>query len=1189
MAHINTKDDLMKRAGAVFSELKKNGDEMRAAQLAGIVRKWTRKEVYIAFTGHYSAGKSSMLNTLLQEDVLPASPIPTSANLVMVRRGELKTALHTTDGRYAELHGAYDKQKVQAYCKDGSQIEMVEIEGPFSGIAPQAVLIDTPGIDSTDDAHFLSASSILHQADALFYVVHYNHVHSEENVNFLRLIKGKIPNVYFVVNQIDRHDETETDFQGYKKQVLDMLLKEGISEEHLFFTSVTEKDHPLNEFTRLRELLNRLQNQTKLQLFTYTEQKVTRLIDEHVEMLISDGDSSLSEEAASLAEKVQSLEEQLAESAEQQKRTGESFQKEVQTIIKNANLTPFDMRELAKSYLESSEKGFKKGLIFSKTKTLEEKEKRKEAFLADVQKRVQAEIDWHIIEACKTFMNRFEIKSDQLLQHILQFSTKIDETHLLRPLKKGAELTPEYVLNYTKELAENIRREAKGSAKQLLEQLKSLIAEKEERKFESAKAEYEKEKAALSGLEERLTEQRLSYEKANLIWDQWENGRDDGGQAEDWYAAEKIALQKPLETETADDSMNLHEQNRPEQTLRDAKSVSEYMALFENLARYLEGIPVLNKQREAFLAKTERLHSRQFTLALFGAFSSGKSSFANALCGRKVLPSSPTPTTATINKITKPQGTKQDGTADVTFKTETEITAELDQLLDGKMSEIKGKTLVEKLEKLLQKGMLHHDERIITENFLKAYERFGQYIADQDILTISAGELEPYVAEEETACAVREVTVYLHSPVTNKGITIVDTPGASSMNKRHTELAFQYMKDADALLYLTYYQHAFSKADRSFLRKLGLIKDAFSMDKMFFILNAADLAESAGELETVEAYVRGELLKEGIQNPHFYHVSSKQELSGKSSPFNDFSRLKKELDEFIENGLTKAAVDQLLYEGKKLCDTVIQLRRSLHRSVKEEEAEKKQIEKAFQAACSAIDEVNKGSSIFQLAEKDIEEQFYYMRQRLSYYAHDLFKAAIHPGLQNGNWQDNLQKALKSCLKEYEFEFLQELKALDIRIENMVVKYADEQWAGTIRQKLADNAYFSVHIAPEPPQTDSWDTAEAAADERAFADELKKFKTPKAFFQQNGKARLIESLASKLSDITAGWIRHEKQAFFSRCQKSTELLQKSVSQTAAEQIKEQKETYFHEPLESGDRDNIEKAYTAANKWLREIES
>ncbi len=54
--------------------------------------------------------------------------------------------------------------------------------------------------------------------DALFYVVHYNHVHAEENVKFLRSIKENIPNVYFIVNQIDRHDETETNFGDYKNR-----------------------------------------------------------------------------------------------------------------------------------------------------------------------------------------------------------------------------------------------------------------------------------------------------------------------------------------------------------------------------------------------------------------------------------------------------------------------------------------------------------------------------------------------------------------------------------------------------------------------------------------------------------------------------------------------------------------------------------------------------------------------------------------------------------------------------------------------------------------------------------------------------------------------------------------------------------------------------------------------------------
>nr|MDH3163937.1 hypothetical protein [Bacillus licheniformis] len=182
-------------------------------------------------------------------------------------------------------------------------------------------------------------------------------------------------------------------------------------------------------------------------------------------MLISDEDTALSEETASLRETVDTLKSQLADLTEQEKRAEEQIKKDIQTIAQNANITPFEMRELAKSYLESIEKGFKKGILFSKAKTLEEKQKRKEAFLADVQKRVQAEIDWHVIEAIKAFMKCFNVQNDEMLREVLQFRTVIDENDLLRSRKKGAELTPEYVLNYTKELAENIRRKAKRQAR----------------------------------------------------------------------------------------------------------------------------------------------------------------------------------------------------------------------------------------------------------------------------------------------------------------------------------------------------------------------------------------------------------------------------------------------------------------------------------------------------------------------------------------------------------------------------------------------------------------------------------------------------------------------------------------------------------------------------------------------------
>ena len=53
---------------------------------------------------------------------------------------------------------------------------------------PEGVmLVDTPGIDSTDDAHQLATESTLHLADVIFYMMDYNHVQSEVNLQFVKI------------------------------------------------------------------------------------------------------------------------------------------------------------------------------------------------------------------------------------------------------------------------------------------------------------------------------------------------------------------------------------------------------------------------------------------------------------------------------------------------------------------------------------------------------------------------------------------------------------------------------------------------------------------------------------------------------------------------------------------------------------------------------------------------------------------------------------------------------------------------------------------------------------------------------------------------------------------------------------------------------------------------------------------
>ena len=135
-----------------------------------------------------------------------------------------------------------------------------------------------------------------------------------------------------------------------------------------------------------------------------------------------------------------------------------------------------------------------------------------------------------------------------------------------------------------------------------------------------------------------------------------------------------------------------------------------------------------------------------------------------------------------------------------------------------------------------------------------------------------------YVAKEEKACFVQFINLYYDCEFTRLGITLVDTPGADSINARHTGVAFEYIKNADAILFVTYYNHAFSKADREFLIQLGRVKDVFALDKMFFLVNAADLASSDTELQLVQTYVKEQLEQYGIRFPRLYPVSSLQAL-----------------------------------------------------------------------------------------------------------------------------------------------------------------------------------------------------------------------------------------------------------------------------------------------------------------------
>jgi GTPase SAR1 family protein len=558
----------------------------------------------------------------------------------------------------------------------------------------------------------------------------------------------------------------------------------------------------------------------------------------------------------------------------------------------------------------------------------------------------------------------------------------------------------------------------------------------------------------------------------------------------------------------------------------------------------LSRIAALRSIADGLSVKAERFRNRSFTIALFGAFSAGKSSFANALIGKSVLPVSPNPTTATINRILAPAGENKDGTALITMKTleafEEDIRHSLKRIGVSQELLAQAGTNIPRLLALkapISANELHPRGRPHLA-FLNAaahgWNQYGSLLGSR--FTVQEEEYRRYASEEHASCFVAEIDLFTDSPITRSGAVLVDTPGADSINARHTGVAFQYIKNADAVLFVTYYNHAFTEADREFLNQLGSVKDVFELDKMFFVINAADLASSETELETVREHVSTQLLKHGIRNPKLFAVSSLLGLQAKISREEgllhvsgvaSFERAFRQFSEEELGGLALASANKELDRVDRLLDSWLQ---TANEDAATREAKAARLQKQAQKWRTQGSEQLPTAAVQPLLQ-EISEQLYHLRQRMRFRFKDHFQAAFHPSILQDDGRD-LKKMLQACGEDLKRslneDLLQELRAAGLRLEGTVhgmVEKALNTMSG--REEIAQEGFSPEtpernvielplpEIFTEGPQLDNkrlWST----------------FRTPKHFFEKEGAATLRDELNQVLFSVIDSGLSHLQQ-------------------------------------------------------------
>ncbi len=168
----------------------------------------------MAVLGQFKRGKSTLLNALLGEAILPSSVVPLTAIPTFIRWGsELKARILFEDEQPPKEFSATSIDDLSRFLKEfvteeanpENRLHVLQAEVYHSSplLKKGLVLIDTPGIGSTFQHNTETTLNFLPQCDAALFLVSADPPVTEVEISFLREVRAKIDRLFFIFNKVD--------------------------------------------------------------------------------------------------------------------------------------------------------------------------------------------------------------------------------------------------------------------------------------------------------------------------------------------------------------------------------------------------------------------------------------------------------------------------------------------------------------------------------------------------------------------------------------------------------------------------------------------------------------------------------------------------------------------------------------------------------------------------------------------------------------------------------------------------------------------------------------------------------------------------------------------------------------------------------------------------------------------------
>ena len=293
---------------------------------------------YVACVGQFKRGKSTLLNALMGEPILPSGVVPVTAVPTILRFGETLRARVRLSNEWTEIAIADIEEYVSEVRnpENSKGVAGLEVFVPSPLLAEGMCFVDTPGLGSVFAGNTAATHAFLPHIDAAIVVIGADPPIAGDELALVETVAKEIPDILFVLNKADRVTEPERDAAvSFARQVLTKRLQRPVGA--IFEISAFEQldnGGSRRDWAQLVGALEQLVQQSSRQLVRDAEDRSVRRLSNQLLVVVKEERDALTRPFDESERRISQLREIVSQAEQSLSDLGYLFSGEQQRLSK---------------------------------------------------------------------------------------------------------------------------------------------------------------------------------------------------------------------------------------------------------------------------------------------------------------------------------------------------------------------------------------------------------------------------------------------------------------------------------------------------------------------------------------------------------------------------------------------------------------------------------------------------------------------------------------------------------------------------------------------------------------------------------------------------------------------------------------------------------------------------------------